>query len=436
MMVFPLASSALNPAAVLLRTASCVLAAVTAPLALELLVLTAASLLPERRRQKRIQPAVRLSSLALTVIVPAHDEELLVGRCVRSLRDDLLPDSSVLVVAHNCTDNTAEVAAGSGAEVLLLLDDGRQGKGAALRAGFHCAVARGAKVLAVVDADSVVAPGFSAAIGECLMEGAEAFQARYVVTGGEGHASSGLTALGFLGFNVIRPRGRGRLGMSAGIFGNGFGFLSSVLDRVPYAASSLVEDLEYHLRLVDAGIRVEFLEDATVASETPQSSVAAASQRARWEGGRLRMVRLWLPRLLRGALTGRFHLLEPALELACLPVASEVLLLGVCLLLPVPSLRIYALAVFAIIMAHVASAAAEGNGWWSTARTLLSVPGYIFWKLRMLPRTVASSRRGAAWVRTAREAAATVAPIDPRHRLINDLSAGDLIVAESGKGRR
>jgi cellulose synthase/poly-beta-1,6-N-acetylglucosamine synthase-like glycosyltransferase len=402
MVLFPLASSYVgtDSTTILLRTASCVLAAATAPLAVELLALTAGSLLPERGRKKRIHPVAPVTPLPLSVVIPARDEQALLGRCVNSLLADLPSGSSVLVVAHNCKDHTAQVAAYSGAEVLVLNDDGRQGKGAALRAGFAHAVAHGAHVLAVVDADSVVVPGFSAAVANALIDGAEAFQARYV-----------------------------------------FGFRSSVLERVPYEASSLVEDLEYHLRLVDAGICVEFLQDATVWSEMPQSSAAASSQRARWEGGRLRMARVWLPHLLRRVLGGRPSLLEPALELASLPLASEVVLLGVCLLLPVPWLRIYALAAFAVILTHVAAAAAEGNGWWSALRTLLSVPRYILWKLKMLPRTLASSRRNAAWVRTSREVTppqgpAVVTPIDRKQRSGKNISARDLIVAGSGKGRR
>lgn len=419
-----------DPASILLGTASCALAVATAPLAIELLALTAGSLLPGRRPSTSFTP---IAPLALTVVVPAHNEEVMLSRCVRSLLADLPSGGSVLVVAHNCTDNTAGVALESGAEVLVLNDSGQQGKGAALRAGFDHAMARGASVLAVVDADSVVAPGFSAAIADALRRGVDAFQARYVVMGGEAEARSRLTALGFLGFNVIRPRGRSRLGMSAGIFGNGFGFRSSVLARVPYEASSLVEDLEYHLRLVESGVRVEFLEEATVSSEMPTTPAAALSQRARWEGGRLRVARFWLPRLLSRAFSGRVSLFEPAFELASLPLASEVILLAISLLLPVPWLRVYALTTFAIILAHVACAAAAGNGWWSAVRTLLSVPFYLLWKLRMLPRTLASSRRDAAWVRTARETTAPVAIPAPVTSIDRNKPrpVGDLVTARA-----
>ena len=413
--MMPISSSvalSAGPVAALLTAASCALVVVTAPLAIELLACTAGSLLP---RRPGAGPRHAAAPLAITVVVPAHNEEVLVGRCVRSLRADLPVGGAVLVVAHNCSDSTAVVAASAGAEVLILDDDSREGKGAALRAGFAHAAAGGAAVLAVVDADSVVSPGFFAAIAGALERGADAFQSRYVVMGADAESRTRLTALGFLGFNVVRPRGRSRLGLSAGIFGNGFGFRAAVLDRVPYEASSLVEDLEYHLRLVEAGIKVDFLEWATVSSEMPSTNTAAASQRARWEGGRLRMARVWLPRLLRSAIRGKWRLVEPALDLASQPLASEVMLLGVALLLPVPWLRLYALAAFAVLLAHVATAAAEESCWWMAFRTLLSVPGYILWKLWMVPRTLASARRNAAWVRTSREtlpASRTVLPTE------------------------
>ena len=401
-LLIPAALRSLAHGPALLRAAATALVVATAPLAVELLALTVGSWLPRHVRRPALRPA---RTLALTVVVPAHNEEALVARCVQSLRADLGAGGLVLVVAHNCSDGTAAAAAAAGAQVLAVADDGAEGKGAALRAGFARAVKQGATVLAVVDADSVVDPGFSRAIAAAIESGADAFQARYVVRNAEAEARTRLTALGFLGFNVVRPRGRARMGFSAGIFGNGFGFRSSVLTKVPYAASSLVEDLEYHLRLVQAGFRVHFLESATVSSEMPSTAAGASSQRARWEGGRLRMARLWLPRLLGSAMRrGDLRLLEPALDLASLPLATEVLLLTAALLLPVLWLRLYAVAGFAILLGHVLSAAAEGNAWGMTGRALLSVPGYILWKLWMLPRTLVSSRGDAAWVRTSRAA--------------------------------
>jgi hypothetical protein len=45
-----------------------------------------------------------------------------------------------------------------------------------------------------------------------------------------------------------------------------------------------VEDVEYHLALLRAGIRVRFIDTAGVRGEMPATSKSSRAQRARWEG--------------------------------------------------------------------------------------------------------------------------------------------------------
>ena len=52
---------------------------------------------------------------------------------------------------------------------------------------------------------------------------------------------------------------------------------------------------------------------------------------------------------------------------------------------------------------HVTAAGASGSGWRGTIRVLATAPGYLLWKLRILPEVWRASRAGSAWVRTARE---------------------------------
>ena len=63
----------------------------------------------------------------LTVLVPAHNEEALIGRCIRSVLASASSGVDVLVVAHNCTDATAVRAEAAGAHVLVLNDPGQTG---------------------------------------------------------------------------------------------------------------------------------------------------------------------------------------------------------------------------------------------------------------------------------------------------------------------
>ncbi len=390
----------------LIASTSLALAAATAPLIAELLVLTVAAILPRRASDKKNEKTdeVRTIPLPMAVIVPAHNEEALIGRCVRSILASRPRLAEVLVVAHNCSDNTALEAKNAGARVLVLNETSQSGKGCALHHGFSTAITEGVEAMLVMDADSVASANFIDAARSRFTAGAQAIQCRYEIETPNPTRRAQLMNLAFLGFNVIRPRGRERLGFSAGLFGNGFGMLRDVLEKIPYEARSTTEDLEYHLMLISAGIRVEFVNEAQVTSEAPTSAAGTTTQRARWEGGRLRMMKQWSPRLVGKVLCGQLRLMEPLLDLLGLPLAFEVGLLTIAFCLPVVWLRIYAAAALAVIAAHVMVAAAAGRDFWGAMRALLTVPLYVLWKLCMFRRIWRASRADTPWVRTSRDA--------------------------------
>jgi GT2 family glycosyltransferase len=376
------------------------LALAALPLLAELLVLTTASLLPDAREREHDGTA---EDFPLTVVVPAHNEEDLIGRCIRSIASSAGPGVDLVAIAHNCTDATASEAEAAGARVLVLNDPDRKGKGCALSYGFAAALAGPSRAVLVIDADSVVSPGLIAAVRQRFQAGARAVQCRYEVYNSAENSRTRLMKLAFEGFNVIRPRGRERLGLSAGVLGNGFALHREVLTRIPYGAYSVVEDLEYHLALVRDGVRVEFVETATVSGEMPRSDDGARTQHARWEGGRRRMMRRWAPRLMGDLLRGRARLLEPLLDLLAAPIATEVCLLLIAACLPVTWLRLYALGGFLVLTLHVTAAAACGSGLRGTMKVLATAPAYIFWKLWILPDVWRASRTDSSWVRTARD---------------------------------
>lgn len=392
----------------LIRVVGIVLVVATLPLLAELLVLTLAALLPAARTEDEDEQP---EAFPLTVLVPAYNEEALIGRCVRSVLASSSPSSGteVLVVAHNCTDATAVEAEAAGARVLVLNDPSRTGKGWALNLGFATALAGPSQAVLVIDADSVVCPGMVEVVRQRFMSGARALQCRYEVHNSQDSWRTNLMTLALRAFNVIRPRGRARLGLSAGIFGNGFALHRDVISRIPYGAFSVVEDLEYHLALLRAGIRVEFVDTATVRGEMPVSAKGARVQRARWEGGRLHIMKEWAPRLMGGVLRGKVTLLEPLLDLLALPITSEVSLLLVAACLPLTWLRWYALAGFAVLQLHVTAASVGGPGLWRTMKALMSAPAHILWKLLIFPQIWRASRANALWVRTNRES-----PVDGR----------------------
>jgi cellulose synthase/poly-beta-1,6-N-acetylglucosamine synthase-like glycosyltransferase len=393
----------MSVASYLLILVSVFLVVATLPLFVELLLLSLAALLPQARVR---DSAPEADQMPITVLIPAHNEHALIGRCVRSVLAGTTSAKEILVVAHNCTDATATEAADAGATVVVLNDPSRTGKGSALSYGFAAALARQSQAVLVIDADSVMDAGLVALVQKRLQAGAWAIQCRYEVYNSEDNQRTRLMALAFCGINVIRPRGRARLGLSAGIVGNGFALHRQVLTDIPYDAHSVVEDLEYHLALVREGIRVEFIDSAAVRGEMPVSTKGARTQRARWEGGRLRMMKRWAPELLAGVFRGRVRQIEPLLDLLALPIASGVFLLIIAACLPVPWLRLYTLAGFAVLLFHMAAVSIKGPGFWPAIKALSIAPFYILWKLWIFLEIWRASLINAAWVRTERNSIA------------------------------
>jgi cellulose synthase/poly-beta-1,6-N-acetylglucosamine synthase-like glycosyltransferase len=379
-----------------------VLLGITLPLVLELLLVTAANLLPAQPQLRTKLSSAQASRGPLAIIVPAHNEELLVAKSVESLRAAANPTTRIFVVAHNCIDGTAARAGAAGAEVLVYNDPTASGKGFALRHGFEYALAQGASAVMVVDADSVVSTNTVDAVQLAFASGARVVQCRYEMFSTTDRSSTRLAALAIRGFNVIRPRGRERLGLSAGILGNGFAIARPVLEAIPYDAFSVVEDLEYHLHLVMAGERVRYIEHALISADFPESHAGEAVQRSRWEGGRLHTARIWALPLLGKILGGRPRLLEPLFDLTGLPMAygAFVLLLAVCI--PLAWLRWYAAVSLGIVIAHVLTAAWAGPEFLKTLQLLALTPVYIVRKLWMIPGVLRGSSAKAAWVRTER----------------------------------
>jgi cellulose synthase/poly-beta-1,6-N-acetylglucosamine synthase-like glycosyltransferase len=379
---------------------SVLLGLLTAPGTCELTLLTVGALLPSRRRPRSTDP-IRW----LTVVIPAHNEALTINRCLASLANCTRPDSvkvGVLVIADNCSDATADVARGFGAEVMVRTDPVHAGKGFALRCAFQRLLADGVDAMLVVDSDSVAEPNLLTETVKWLDSGADGVQAPYLVLNSTESPRTRIMNLAFMAFNVLRPRGRARLGLSAGILGNGFALRRSTLQAVPYSAESIVEDLEYHLQLVRSGRRIAFADSTCVRADMPTHGAAASTQRSRWEGGRLGVAARTVPTLVREISRGNVRLVEPLLDLLLLPVGFQVLILLVALAIPFGPGRWWALVSLSIICAHVSTAIIIGGGGVSELIALLAAPCYVAWKLAELPNILHSARRDMQWIRTER----------------------------------
>jgi 1,2-diacylglycerol 3-beta-glucosyltransferase len=348
--------------------------------------------------------------LRFAVIVPAHDEEAIIATTLASLRSIDYPPGrwSVVVVADNCSDATADIAARAGATVLERDDPANRGKGHALNWALDrlADVDRDADAVAIVDADCEVEPNLLERFDLRLRDGASTAQATYAVANPAASTSSALRYAAFALMNTVRPLGKERLRLSCGLLGTGMAFRRSVLACHRFAADSLVEDTDLHLRLVAAGERVAFVPETAVRSPMPTSHAVSRAQQTRWEGGRLDLLRRWTAPLLGGGARRRDPVrLHAWLELL-VPPQSMLALLHVVLGAGAVVTRSRAMRRVAVLDGGLQAAFVLGGLRLVGApapvyRALAAAPLLVVDKLRVLSRLAA---RGAPreWQRTAR----------------------------------
>ncbi len=360
-----------------------------------------------------LRPARRLPAAPATrfvILIPAHNEAAVISKLLASLRQlDYPPDLfTPLVIADNCTDQTAAIVRAAGVRVLERTSETERAKGYALRDTLEQLAAGGEvyDAYAIVDADTVFAPEFLREMDTALRRGALVAQGQYrVLNTGEGWAA-GLRAVAFALINHVRPLGRSLFGLSAGLKGNGMVFSRAVIERFGWAAYGLTEDAEYHVGLIEAGIRVAYAPRAVVAAEMPASMRQSGSQQERWERGRIELARAHGLGMLGGFLrTGDLARLDVAVEsltppLSLLAAGVVFALVGSALLRWELGLWV-AVGLLVALGLHVAVGIILGRLPLRVALSLLAAPLYIIWKSALfLGALLARGARG--WIRTPR----------------------------------
>lgn len=354
-------------------------------------------------------------TLRFTFVVPSHNEALGIARTVTNLFAVAYPAAlrRVLVVADNCNDATATNAREAGAEVLERANAELRGKGYALSYAFEKLLAEGTTdAVVVVDADTVVSPNLLDAYAARLAKGEVAVQAHYGVQNPNASWRTRLMRIALAMFHQVRSIGRERLGVSAGLRGNGMCFRTSLLAQVPHDAFSLVEDLEYGIRLGRAGHRVAYAWEADVLGEMVSGEQASRSQRARWENGRAQMVKQFGWPLLREGLAKRSLLLFDLAMDVLVPPLSRLVLAAVAGAVASAALMIFtghgalASTLFSLALSGVGLYVFAG---WLHSKTglrglfdLAFAPVYIVWKLGLKLRN-RGAKKSDEWVRTTRE---------------------------------
>ena len=376
---------------------------------LSLLILTIAAL--GQNRKPIPSAAASAQPVRVAVLVPAHNESVNVLPTIACLLKQLKPNDQLLVVADNCSDDTAALALAAGAQVLERHHAGLRGKGYALAFGVDALRADPPDVVLVVDADCVVSEGAVACIAQHCRATDKPVQMLNLMSAWQG-AGLKIRVLEFAQVmkNLVRPLGSFRLGGACPLMGTGMALPWALIVNAKLATGHITEDLKLGLDLVVAGHATQFLPQVRVSSAFPMDTGGAKTQKSRWEHGSLAILMEELPGVLWAALkTGKPALLVTAMDLLIPPVALYFLVLAAALGLSLGAAMVWPVWQLAAVVASLAAVAffaAIALTWWSfgrhllSAKELLSTPVYALWKLPVYLAFFLKKR--SDWVRTKR----------------------------------
>ncbi len=357
-------------------------------------------------------PSVRPPSRPqAAVLMPAHDEAGGIAVSIASVQRELAPNDRLLVVADNCSDETAAIARDAGAEVVERRDLERRGKGFALDFGVRHLAALPPGIVVVVDADCTVGPSaINRLVRRCAASG-RPVQALYLM-----HSPAGaplktrIAEFAWVVKNEVRALGRHHLGLPCQLTGTGMAFPWALIRTAPLASGHIVEDLQLGLDLAAAGAPPEFCPAALVSSVFPLEASATASQRTRWEHGHLGMIAAKAPSLMWQALRHRQGALAAMVLDLCIPPLAS-LVLALCGMLLAGALLVVAgrgtatLLITGVSMSMLLGAVAMA--WFVFARHIVTLremaiaPAYAVGKISLYMGML--RRRQTEWVRTRRD---------------------------------
>ncbi len=351
------------------------------------------------------------SRAAIAVLVPAHNESQGLADTLEAIKAQLRPKDRLLVVADNCSDDTAAIAVAAGASVTERNDTGKRGKGYALDWGLKHLRHDPPEVVVFIDADCRLASGALEELANACSATGRPVQALYLMKAPEKSQIDYCVAeFAWCVKNRVRPLGLAALNLPCQLMGTGMAFPWEVINAANLASGQIVEDLKLGLDLARAGHPALFWPSAVITSSFPVSHIGAESQRKRWEKGHLNLIAVAGPGLLYEGLVRRnlgllaltFDLVVPPLTLLGIIVASMLvvsgggrLLGGSSLALPISALN---------FLGYLAAVLVCWLKWGRDVLPVRAIPSVALYVAEKLPlyRQIISGQVGSHWIRTDR----------------------------------
>ena len=244
------------------------------------------------------KPLIKEKNHKFICILPAHNEEAVIGNLVHSLQQQTYPKEfyDICVIADNCDDKTADIAKEAGAMVFERHepDKAKRTKGFALQKYIGTLLAdenMDYDAFCIFDADNIVDEKFLEAMNKHLCQGEEVVQGyRDIKNPTDSWIASGY-ALFYWMMNRFYHLARYNAGLSALLNGTGFMVKFDCIRNTGWDTNTLTEDIEFSIKSIIGGKKVGWATDAKVYDEEPVDFKPSWKQRQRWTVGHIQVLR-------------------------------------------------------------------------------------------------------------------------------------------------
>ena len=243
-------------------------------------------------------------------VISARNESAVIAQLIHSIKVQNYPAEliDVFVIADNCTDDTAKVAADAGAIVFTRNNTEQVGKGYALDYGFSVIRSqyadRGYEAYFVFDADNVLDVNYFREMNKTFDNGAVASTSYRNSKNYDSNWISAGYAIWFLREAKFLNQARLTLNTSCAISGTGFFISAKVIDRAGgWKWHLLTEDIEFSANTILEGERISYTPTAILYDEQPITFRDSWNQRFRWAKGFYQVFWHYGARLFKGIAT-------------------------------------------------------------------------------------------------------------------------------------
>ncbi|MBP8933461.1 MAG: glycosyltransferase, partial [Candidatus Atribacteria bacterium] len=207
------------------------------------------------------------------ILIPAHNEEKVIGNLLESLIDQNYPSNcfDIYVSCDNCQDRTAEIAKSFKVNLLEKPETAQVGKTGNVQWALREIPWEEYDAVAMFDADNLAEKNFLAKMNDYLESHpeAQAIQGYLDTKNPNDTWISRSYALSYWYTNRFWQLARSNWGLSAALGGTGLVVTVNCLKTMGWDLKSLTEDLEFSTRIILSGGRVHWNNEAIIFDEKP-----------------------------------------------------------------------------------------------------------------------------------------------------------------------